>query len=62
MTAIVDPNICIGCTLCTQLCPSIYRMESEKAVAYTNPVPKESLECARNGAEQCPVQAIVIEP
>lgn len=62
MTAIIDPQICIGCTLCTQTCPEVFRMEQEKAVVYKNPVPRENHECARRATEECPVQAITLIP
>ena len=40
MKVVVDPNTCIGCTLCVQLCPEVFKMESDKAVAYIEPVPE----------------------
>lgn len=61
MKAVVDPDVCIGCTLCTQICPDIFRMEGEKAVSYVSPVPKNLEEPCKNAAEQCPVSAIRIE-
>lgn len=60
MKAIVIPEKCIGCTLCTQICPEVFRMEDDKAVAYTVPVPEKSAESARDAAQQCPVEAIEI--
>ncbi len=61
MTVTVDQETCIGCTLCTQICPEIFKMESDKAVVYRNPVPDElNAECKRT-AEGCPVNAITIE-
>ncbi len=47
MSARVDPEICIGCTLCTQVCPEVFRMEGDKAVSYVNPVPKKLEESAK---------------
>lgn len=60
MKAIVDPDICIGCGLCADTCPGVYRMEADKAIAYCDAVPKGQEECARKGAEECPVEAIKI--
>ncbi len=60
MKATVDIQVCIGCTLCAQICPSVFKMEKDKSVAYRDPVPHESYECVRNAAEQCPVQAITL--
>lgn len=60
MTATVDHQICIGCTLCTQICPAVFRMETDKAIVYENPVSGGNHGCARSAAEQCPVQAIAV--
>lgn len=61
MKASVDPAICIGCTLCEQTCPEVFRMEGDKAVAYVSPVPKGFEDSARKAADECPVTAIFIE-
>ena len=60
MRAVVDPDKCIGCTLCTQICPEIFKMEEDKAVAYLNPVPEKNINSCRQAAEQCPVEAISV--
>lgn len=61
MRAIVDPDVCTGCELCTQTCPEIFKMENDKAVAYVHPVPPESIESCRQAAADCPLEAIKIE-
>ena len=61
MMAIVDATVCIGCTLCTQMCPEIFRMENDKAAAYVDLVPVNMESDCRGAAEQCPVNAIKIE-
>ena len=33
MKAIVDPNLCIGCTQCAGLCPEVFSMDGTLAVA-----------------------------
>jgi ferredoxin len=60
MIATINPDTCIGCTLCTQSCSEIFKMEGDKAVVYKDPVPQEAQECARQAAEECPVQAIIL--
>lgn len=57
----VDLDICIGCTLCVQTCPEVFRMEGDKAVAYVNPVPKDVEGTCKQAADECPVTAIIIE-
>jgi len=58
MKAVVDQQICIGCTLCVQICPDIFKMIREKAVAHKEPVPNDKKECCRRSSQECPVQAI----
>lgn len=60
MKAFVDPDICIGCSLCVQTCPEVFRMEQDKAVAYVNPAPEAAKDSCRKAAEDCPVNAIKI--
>jgi len=53
----VDSNTCIGCTLCTQICPNVFEMQNDgksKAVNACNDT-SEKLEQA---IEACPVDAI----
>ncbi len=58
---IIDKEKCIGCTLCVQACPEIFKMEGDKAVVKVNPVPHEAEDSCRDAAQQCPVEAIVIQ-
>jgi ferredoxin len=60
MKAFVDPDICIGCSLCVQTCPEVFKMEQDKAVAYINPVPAGVEASCKKAAEECPVEAIKI--
>jgi ferredoxin len=61
MNAKVDQELCIGCELCTQTCPSVFEMQGEKASIKANPIPSDSEECAKKAAEDCPVEAISIQ-
>jgi ferredoxin len=61
MVAKVEADICIGCTLCVQTSPGIFRMEGDKAVAYVSPVPKDVEDTCKQAADECPVNAILIE-
>ena len=58
---IIDKEKCIGCTLCVQACHEIFKMEGDKAVVKVNPVPHAAEDSCRDAAQQCPVEAIVIQ-
>ena len=60
MKATVDKDTCTGCELCAQTCPEVFKMEGDTAIAYVNPVPKESEELAQQAKDECPVEAISI--
>jgi len=58
---IIDKEKCIGCTLCVQACPEVFKMEGDKAVVSVNPVPQEIEDSCRDAVQQCPVEAIAIQ-
>ena len=60
MKAVVDADTCIGCGLCADTCPGVYKMEGDKAVSFVSAIAKDQEECAKKGAEECPVEAIKI--
>lgn len=61
MRAVVDAESCIGCGMCAQAAPDIYQMQGDKAVTVVDEVPEGKEDDARNGADQCPVDAIEIK-
>ncbi|MFQ5952973.1 MAG: ferredoxin [Candidatus Omnitrophota bacterium] len=60
MKAVVDQDACIGCGVCAQVAPDVYEMQDDKAVTKIAEIPEEKIEDAKNGAEQCPVDAISV--
>lgn len=55
--AYVDQDICIGCTLCTQICPNVYAMQDNgksKAISPSN----DTEEKIQQSIDSCPVNAI----
>ena len=58
MKAIVDPNLCIGCTQCAGLCPEVFSMDGTLAVAIPDDVPREDVPQAVSTAEIPQVGAI----
>jgi len=51
MKAIVDKEICTGCPLCTDICPEVFKMDGDVAVAYNDPVPAEYEDSCRDAAD-----------
>jgi ferredoxin len=59
MKVFVDQDACIGCGVCKNLCPDVFKMNDEgKAEAIA---PETDAPCAQDGADSCPVQAITVE-
>ena len=61
MKASVDRDTCIGCGVCTGICPSVFEMDGDKASTKVDIVPEGDEDAAREAAESCPVEAIRID-
>ena len=61
MTAHVNEN-CIGCGLCTNLCPGVFTMTDEGVAAARDKIPSDQEGMVREAAESCPVSAIEVRP
>ena len=61
MRATVDPDLCTGCELCIETCPEIFELQGDVAVPSVDVIPVDAVECARQAAEECPVEAIALE-
>ena len=57
----VDPKLCTGDEICTQVCAEIFEMRGDKAVAKITDVPDDLDGCCREAADSCPSEAIIIE-
>jgi len=54
----VDQETCIGCGACVSLCPNTFQMSEE---GKSEVISEEDVDCAKNAAQSCPVQAITVE-
>ncbi len=61
MKAFVDEDLCTGCELCTQTCPDVFEMDDDVAKVTGDEIPADAEDCARQAAEECPVEAIRVE-
>ena len=52
---------CTACGLCVDTCPEVFEMGDEIAEVIVDNVPPELEETALQAADECPVEAIVIE-
>ncbi len=57
----VDPDLCTGEELCVQVCPQIFEMQGDKAVAKIKDVSPDLADCCEDAADSCPSAAIIIE-
>ena len=57
----VDPDECTGCALCVDICPEVFKMLGDLAVAKQDEVPSGTEESCMQAVEDCPVEAIIIE-
>lgn len=57
----IDPKKCIGCGVCTTICPQVFEVKDGKAFVKKDAPLKEKTECIGEAAEACPVDAISIE-
>ena len=53
----VDEPICIGCTLCTQVCPKVFEMKDDGKSHAKNPE-ADSEENIQQAIDCCPVSCI----
>ena len=57
----VDGEACVGDETCVEICPEIFEMQGDVAVAKMEEVPEELEGSCKEAAESCPVEAILIE-
>ena len=54
-------DTCTACGLCVESCPDVFEMGDDAAQAKMDEVPEELEDAVRQAAEECPVEAIIVE-
>ena len=54
-------DTCTACGLCVDTCPEVFEMGSDMAQVIVDEVPAEFEQAAQEAAEECPVEAIIVE-
>lgn len=57
MSIKVDQTKCIGCGMCANLCPNVFKINSQ---GKSEVISTKDVDCARNAANSCPVGAISV--
>lgn len=54
-------DTCTACELCVNTCPEVFEMGQDMAQVIVDEVPPKFEEAVQQAADECPVEAIVIE-
>jgi len=54
-------DTCTACGLCVDTCPDVFEMGDDIAEVIVGQVPPELEESAQQAADECPVEAIIVE-
>jgi ferredoxin len=54
-------DTCTACGLCVDTCPEVFEMGDDIAEVIADVVPPEFEEAAQQAADECPVEAIIVE-
>lgn len=57
----IDGEACVGDGACVEVCPAIFEMAGEIARVKMEDVPEELQGSCREAADECVVEAIIIE-
>jgi ferredoxin len=57
----IDNDACVGDGTCAEMCPEVFEMEGDLAIVKLDKIPGELEERVKEVANDCPVEAIIIE-
>jgi ferredoxin len=52
---------CTACGLCVDTCPEVFTMGDNQAEVLVDAVPAEFEDAVQQAADECPVEAIIVE-
>ena len=54
-------DTCTACGLCVDTCPEVFAMGDDMAKVIVDEVPPEHEDAVQQAADECPVEAIIVE-
>ena len=54
-------DACTACGLCADTCPEVFELGEDMAQVIVDEVPEEYEDAVQEAAEECPVEAIIVE-
>jgi len=54
-------DTCTACGLCSDTCPEVFELGDELAQVIVDEVPREQEDAVQQAADECPVEAIIVE-
>lgn len=57
----IDADLCTGCGLCSDGVPEVFKLDDDVAEVISPDVPANLEDSVKEAAEDCPVEAIIVE-
>lgn len=61
MKPVVDHDLCIGCGLCSEICPQVFELRDDDLAYVVDEAGCAVHSCCDEAAQQCPVDANTLE-
>lgn len=61
MKATIDRDGCIGCGVCADTCPEVFRMADDGLAEVCGDITEENASGAKEAEDNCPVTVITVE-